>query len=246
MFSQARFQLIEHTDPDSVATKADEQPLLVVLALACVAAFLALACIALTLYIIKSLRSQLRTAWVPKKKHLPLLPPPPDVEHGPDKLDTVSDSDSEPDDPDEKYQDALDVTPLTRMHDLPLDDPPLPLTGSLSSDPPPTADRSAPSTRESCPSSISRPAWSVRAIDAPALGLSTRQDNGDGDGIATPDHPRRRAYRSAVPDLDLALAMQLRPGLGIGADSAWMVRFLMTIFGWFAVVLTSNGNGPRS
>jgi hypothetical protein len=34
--------------------------------------------------------------------------------------------------------------------------------------------------------------------------------------------------------------MQLRPGLGIGADPAWMIRFLMAIFGWFTVLLTSK------
>ncbi|KAF8804466.1 hypothetical protein BYT27DRAFT_7106581, partial [Phlegmacium glaucopus] len=32
--------------------------------------------------------------------------------------------------------------------------------------------------------------------------------------------------------LDIALAVQLRPGLGVGADPAWMVRFLMSMFGW--------------
>ena len=41
--------------------------------------------------------------------------------------------------------------------------------------------------------------------------------------------------------LDIALAMQLRPGLGVGADPAWMVRFLMTMFGWFAVVVSGQG-----
>ncbi|KAJ6562348.1 hypothetical protein B0H19DRAFT_96020 [Mycena capillaripes] len=37
--------------------------------------------------------------------------------------------------------------------------------------------------------------------------------------------------------LDAALAMQLRPGLGVGADGAWLVRFLMSFFGWFAVLV---------
>ncbi|KAF8062377.1 hypothetical protein FPV67DRAFT_1398052, partial [Lyophyllum atratum] len=46
---------------------------------------------------------------------------------------------------------------------------------------------------------------------------------------------RLRAPRSA---LDLALAMQLRPGLGAGADPAWMVRFLMVMFGWVAVLVS--------
>jgi len=63
-----------------------------------------------------------------------------------------------------------------------------------------------------------------------------------GSSTATPDvvPVRRRAYRSQVPEFDIALAMQLRPGLGLGADPAWMVRFLMAMFGWFAVLLTGK------
>ena len=49
--------------------------------------------------------------------------------------------------------------------------------------------------------------------------------------------PRLRTPRSA---LDIALAMQLRPGLGPGADPAWMVRFLMSMFGWFALLLSGQ------
>ncbi|KAF9219200.1 hypothetical protein BS17DRAFT_718236 [Gyrodon lividus] len=93
--------------------------------------------------------------------------------------------------------------------------------------------------RESCPAPVSRPAWSVRAVDCPPLGLSTSEATIDSTSQSL-IHPRRRAYRSVVPEFDIALAMQLRPGLGIGADSAWMIRFLMAIFGWFAVALTSN------
>ncbi|KAF5384335.1 hypothetical protein D9615_003197 [Tricholomella constricta] len=48
---------------------------------------------------------------------------------------------------------------------------------------------------------------------------------------------RLRTPRSA---LDLALAMQLRPGLGAGADPAWMVRFLMALFGWVAVLVSGD------
>ncbi|KAF9530507.1 hypothetical protein CPB83DRAFT_905159 [Crepidotus variabilis] len=40
--------------------------------------------------------------------------------------------------------------------------------------------------------------------------------------------------------LEIALAMQLRPGLGAGADPAWMVRFLMAMFGWLAVVVSGQ------
>ncbi|KAF9450502.1 hypothetical protein P691DRAFT_632485, partial [Macrolepiota fuliginosa MF-IS2] len=38
-------------------------------------------------------------------------------------------------------------------------------------------------------------------------------------------------FRTRSP-LEVALAMQLRPGLGLGADPAWMVRFLMVMWGW--------------
>jgi hypothetical protein len=51
--------------------------------------------------------------------------------------------------------------------------------------------------------------------------------------------PRRRTPRSP---LDIALAMQLRPGLGLGADPAWMVRFLMSMFGWFAILISGRGD----
>ncbi|KAG7451512.1 uncharacterized protein BT62DRAFT_1072071 [Guyanagaster necrorhizus] len=53
---------------------------------------------------------------------------------------------------------------------------------------------------------------------------------------STPSRPR--VTRSPI---DIALAMQLRPGLGVGADPAWMVRFLMSMFGWFVVMLSGSG-----
>lgn len=48
---------------------------------------------------------------------------------------------------------------------------------------------------------------------------------------------RIRTPRSVI---DIALAMQLRPGLGAGADPAWMVRFLMAMFGWFAILASGD------
>ncbi|KAF9497585.1 hypothetical protein BDN71DRAFT_1588274 [Pleurotus eryngii] len=54
--------------------------------------------------------------------------------------------------------------------------------------------------------------------------------------VARPRQPR--PIRSAI---DIALAMQLRPGIGIGADPAWMVRFLMSMFGWLAVLISGSG-----
>ena len=106
-------------------------------------------------------------------------------------------------------------------HQSHFDDPPLPPLGSYPLDQP-TGDRNTTSDHARMALlPISRPAWSVREIDSPALGLSTR-----GSAVySTPQpliHPHHRAYRSPVPKFDILLAMQLRPGLGIGADSAWM------------------------
>jgi hypothetical protein len=112
-------------------------------------------------------------------------------------------------------------------------------------------------TRELNSSPISRPAWSLRAgedtsLFVPSPSASSRTispstpsqilppSSSDNSLSITPPVPRRRAYRFPVPEFDIALAMQLRPGLGIGADPAWMVRFLMAMFGWFTVLLTSK------
>lgn len=130
-------------------------------------------------------------------------------------------------------------------------------------------------------SPVSKPAWSLRAADAPALGLmssslSSRSPTPRLDrslsrsstpslenlaipGALYPDLPlssepemreveipgRRRAYRAPVPELDIAFAMQLRPGLGLGADPAWLVRFLMAMFGWMTVLIGGNGGNGR-
>jgi hypothetical protein len=56
---------------------------------------------------------------------------------------------------------------------------------------------------------------------------------------AEKDKARARKYRSP---LDAALAMQLRPGLGVGADGAWLVRFLMSFSGWFAVLVARTSD----
>ncbi|KAJ6617069.1 hypothetical protein B0H10DRAFT_2434605 [Mycena sp. CBHHK59/15] len=98
------------------------------------------------------------------------------------------------------------------------------------------------------------PAWAVRAADAPALGLSASREPPGAFPLSSPAAaststsvtpksaalaapsaaPRARTRRSP---LDVALAMQLRPGLGVGAEGAWMVRFLMSFFGWFAILV---------
>lgn len=124
---------------------------------------------------------------------------------------------------------------------------------------------------ESSAGSAIRPAWSLRAADAPPFGIPTQskesRDGGENSAIsppvvkrvpslpgAFPESPgvstavettrsnnsgssasRRRIIRSPI---DIVLAMQLRPGLGLGADPAWMVRLM---FGWFIVLLSGTG-----
>ncbi|EGO00978.1 hypothetical protein SERLA73DRAFT_134132 [Serpula lacrymans var. lacrymans S7.3] len=92
--------------------------------------------------------------------------------------------------------------------------------------------------RDVSSSPVSRPSWSLRAAGSPSLTVAPQLQPPSEDSSALV-FSRNRAYR-AVPEFDLALAMQLRPGLGIGADPAWMVRFLMAMFGWFTVLLTGS------
>jgi hypothetical protein len=47
----------------------------------------------------------------------------------------------------------------------------------------------------------------------------------------------------AAAAVDLALAMQLRTGFGATADAAWLIRFVMALFGWIAVLV--GGGGER-
>ncbi|KAJ6469180.1 hypothetical protein C8R47DRAFT_954168, partial [Mycena vitilis] len=84
-----------------------------------------------------------------------------------------------------------------------------------------------------------KPAWSRRAAAAPALGLpsSTRVEREEWSSAV--ETPKRAGLRHRSP-LDAALAMQLRPGMGVGADGAWLVRFLMSFFGWFAVLVAGG------
>ncbi|KAF7975924.1 hypothetical protein HWV62_8192 [Athelia sp. TMB] len=117
---------------------------------------------------------------------------------------------------------------------------------------------------------ISRPAWSLRADDDSSLFVPPASKSTDialsplmpveslppspvhapsspsadafAFALAVPPPKRRRAFRSPVPEFDIALAMQLRPGLGANADAAWMVRFIMTIFGFLSVMWTNHSN----
>lgn len=80
----------------------------------------------------------------------------------------------------------------------------------------------------------SRPTWSVRASEAK---LRKVESNGElpRSGVSA----GRRPY-GAAPQFDAALAMQLRPGLGVGADAAWLVRFVMAVFGWCAILVSGR------
>ncbi|KAF9036299.1 hypothetical protein BJ165DRAFT_1354933 [Panaeolus papilionaceus] len=99
-----------------------------------------------------------------------------------------------------------------------------------------------------------KPLWSIRAADAPALGLGSEQGEvvvrkevvveAEVKPTATAAVVKPRigpSVRAIVRSpIEIALAMQLRPGLGVGADPAWMVRFLMSMFGWFAVLVSGQ------
>lgn len=260
---------------------------LLVLALSCIAAFLALACVMLGLYVTKYLVSRMlasERAWdlLPRFRQSAATSSHPDaaafecekpsiaaalsvlpgvtqvcsratdkcallVEEKAACSDVASDIDSDSDDID-KYQDALDMTPMPTSYDLPPDDantftdPPLPEIQHPSVPSPPFQalyrHLDSPLMNEVVSTSSSRPLWSIRASASPPLDLTSSQAASD-TAPQSIEHARRRAYRS-VPELDIALALQLRPGLGLGADSAWMVRFLMTVFGWFAVALSGQ------
>lgn len=80
----------------------------------------------------------------------------------------------------------------------------------------------------------SRPSWSVRASEA-----KLRKVESDGGHVQSGASAARRPY-GAAPQFDAALAMQLRPGLGVNADAAWLVRFVMAVFGWCAVLVSGR------
>ncbi|KAI0640473.1 hypothetical protein C8Q79DRAFT_996328 [Trametes meyenii] len=113
------------------------------------------------------------------------------------------------------------------------------------------------------PTPASKPLWSLRAADAPALGLTSGSSSAasptntrsaspgpqlpgalfSDDALEMVEVPRPRQRTTPRQPLDIAFALQLRPGLGLGADSAWIVRFLMAMFGWMTVLI---GGGGRS
>jgi hypothetical protein len=82
---------------------------------------------------------------------------------------------------------------------------------------------------------------SFPALSLPAAASTTEEKDGAGTSTAVEkaekDRARARKYR--LP-LDAVLAMQPRLGLGVSADGAWLVRFLMSFFGWFAVLVAQT------
>lgn len=227
-------------------------------------------------------------------------------------LDSDEESDDEDFEGEEKFHDAEErlfyasggaspyktLLPIIRIDSEDHPDPdylPLPAFRAPTpySTPPPTPPRSPHrrivEMREvsllSRPSSpVSKPAWSLRASDAPSLGLTGSDARSPPVPLPLPIRPQphsaasssthspqtttllipgslplgvdseqqmvekpktRKAYRSPVPELDIAFALQLRPGLGLGSDPAWIVRFLMAMFGWMTVLIGNPVTAPR-
>ncbi|KAJ7925537.1 hypothetical protein B0H13DRAFT_1600338, partial [Mycena leptocephala] len=51
------------------------------------------------------------------------------------------------------------------------------------------------------------------------------------------DDSTQAQARKRCSSLDAPLAIQLRPGLSIGADGAWLVCFFDELLGWFAMLV---------
>ncbi|KAI0046330.1 hypothetical protein FA95DRAFT_1560200 [Auriscalpium vulgare] len=226
---------------------------LVVVAMSTALALLTVLCVGVSLYVFYSVRASLftsRTAWdlLPKLEKQPL----PSNIHATDDLDEKSSGlglvlqssdneqpvvpvgiliDVEVDDgaSEDDYHDALDASAATTPRPTPRVTPsslspispllvPLPPSPSLSPLP-----KTLHLRHEDSPTATPRPSWAV---------------------LAPEDQPQPDPRRAA-PALDFALAMQLRPGFGIGADPAWLVRFLMAMFGWVAMLIGGTGRAPR-
>lgn len=75
---------------------------------------------------------------------------------------------------------------------------------------------------------------------SPMSESTTKKQSASSTAVVTVSGASRRRWMRGLP-IDVALAMQMRPGLGVGADPAWMVRFLMAMFGWFAIMIAGRG-----
>ncbi|KAI0088330.1 hypothetical protein BDY19DRAFT_994236 [Irpex rosettiformis] len=148
------------------------------------------------------------------------------------------------------------------------DELPLPTNPTPFSTPPPSPLHRPVQMREVRTLPVIRPAWSLRAANAPALGMTSsapatplplplrRKEmtmnipgafhlDENHQPVCHPPVATKRAYRAPVPQLDIAFALQLRPGLGLGSDPAWLVRFLMAMFGWMTILWGGTGVQPR-
>lgn len=195
---------------------------------------------------------------VTEKQHLPTAPPPVfrigrmDAEKPADDDDGTAETETDETFFDAEWADnASDsakstpyATPLVHALDLPQPPQPSHSSNAASYE---TTDTGMSELALALPGALpspSRPAWSLRAseskIHPDQAGLTPPTP------APAPTHPRTRRPYNAHAELDAALAMQLRPGLGLGADAAWLVRFVMAVFGWCAVLITStNGAAPR-
>jgi hypothetical protein len=94
----------------------------------------------------------------------------------------------------------------------------------------------------------------MRALDAPALGLVSATKALRQSLITPPATQQPTQSTSPAPEtkvslresriydslsvFDIALVMQLRPG--VGPDPAWLVRYLMAMFGWLVVLMAGR------
>ncbi|KAF8148445.1 hypothetical protein B0H34DRAFT_737089 [Crassisporium funariophilum] len=119
--------------------------------------------------------------------------------------------------------------------------PPLPPTSPLPS--PPTSS-STPTPTPATTATLTTPAPSLLSTASISALTALLASSARSSSSSSSSSSSRGTW--GAPDvrspLDIALAMQLRPGLGVGADPAWMVRFLMAFFGWFAVLVSGQGD----
>ncbi|KAI0060542.1 hypothetical protein BV25DRAFT_1827716 [Artomyces pyxidatus] len=216
-----------------------------VIAFSAALAFLTVLCVGVSLYAWYYLRASLfasRTAWdlLPKleKQQLPestdvderlsdekasalgLVLQGPDDEKLQVPVGILVDLDVDASTTDDEFHDALDDSNMSTPRANPSSLPSFaPLLIPLPPSPSPSPLRKPLDLRDDDTSP--RPAWAV---------------------LAPEDQPRPRG---AAPALDFALAMQLRLGLGFGSDPAWLVRFLVAMFGWVAMLM-GTGRGERT
>ncbi|ETW77073.1 hypothetical protein HETIRDRAFT_411470 [Heterobasidion irregulare TC 32-1] len=226
------------TPPESVMipnlpATTTSRPLLV-LAFSCTVALLAVFCVGAFLYILQTTRRQIlacRTAWdllphLEKQQAGRFLPSFTDEKQEIVTITSVS-SDTLLDSINEKVGDLIDFGDPATVPDGQVNDS--------------SHDTHSPSFNElstltANPLLVPLPASPSSSPHRSVVEITTDVDPHTGTRVDLVHRP------AAAPRmLDFALAMQLRPGLGIGADPAWLVRFLMAFFGWVAVLVGGVG-----